>query len=44
LRFGERILRIARLPIMQALLIGLVALCLAGSAVSVYGWIRRIRT
>jgi membrane protein YqaA with SNARE-associated domain len=41
LRFGERILRWLKNPIVQGFLIGLIIFCIAGSVVSVYGWIRR---
>jgi membrane protein YqaA with SNARE-associated domain len=41
LRFGERILRWLKMPVVQGFLIGLIILCTVGSAVSVYGWIRR---
>jgi hypothetical protein len=42
-RFGESILKWAHLPIVQDFLVGLILLCTVGSAVSVYGWIRRSR-
>ena len=41
LRFGERILRWLKNPIVQGFLIGLIIFCIVGSVVSVYGWIRR---
>ena len=44
LRFGERILRWGKIPIVQGFLIGLIILCTVGSVVSVYGWIRRSRS
>jgi membrane protein YqaA with SNARE-associated domain len=44
LRFGSHILRWARNPIVQAFLISLTIFCTVGSAVSVYGWIKRGRS
>jgi membrane protein YqaA with SNARE-associated domain len=44
LRFGEKILQWTGNPIVQGFLIGLVVLCTAGSAFSVYGWIKRSRS
>jgi membrane protein YqaA with SNARE-associated domain len=41
--FGRRILRWAENPVLQWFLIALIVLCTLGSAVSVYGWIRRSR-
>jgi len=43
-RFGESILKWAHLPIVQDFLVGLILLCIVGSAVSVYGWIGRSRS
>jgi membrane protein YqaA with SNARE-associated domain len=43
LRFGHRILKWADLPVVQALLIGLIVLCTVGSVWSVWGWIRKSR-
>jgi len=43
-RFGESILKWAHLPIVQDFLVGLILLCIVGSAVSVYRWIRRSRS
>jgi membrane protein YqaA with SNARE-associated domain len=42
-RFGDRILRWAEYPVVQGLLIGLIAVSIVGSAISVYGWVRRSR-
>jgi membrane protein YqaA with SNARE-associated domain len=42
-RFGERILQWAHIPTVQAFLVGLILFCTVGSAMSVYGWIRRSR-
>ena len=44
LLFGRHILRWVQTPTMQWLLIGLVVVCVAGSVISVGGWIRRSRT
>jgi len=44
LRFGERILQWTQNPVVQGFLIALVVLCTVGSALSVYGWIRRSRS
>lgn len=41
--YGRRILKWAESDIVQGVLLGLVALCVVGSAVSVIGWIRRSR-
>jgi membrane protein YqaA with SNARE-associated domain len=41
--YGKRILKWAEADVVQWFLIGLVVLCLAGSIVSVSGWIRRSR-
>jgi membrane protein YqaA with SNARE-associated domain len=41
LRLGENILKWSANPIVQRLLVGLIILCTVGSALSVYGWIRR---
>ncbi len=43
LLFGRRILRWAESDIVQDLMIGLIALCIIGSVISVVGWIRRSR-
>jgi len=44
LRFGERILRWAGKPVVQAFLVALIVFCTIGSFVSVYRWIKRSRT
>lgn len=41
--FGRRILKWAESSVVQWVLIGLIALCVVGSVVSVVGWIRRSR-
>ena len=43
MRFGERILKWSDNRIVQQLLVALIVICTVGSAVSVYGWIRRSR-
>ncbi len=43
LEFGKRILKWADNPVVQGLLIGLIALCVIGSIVSVVGWIKNSR-
>jgi hypothetical protein len=43
LRFGERILTWMESPLLQGALIGLLVLCVVGSVVSVWGWIKRSR-
>ncbi len=42
--FGKRILKWADNEVVQAVLIGLVALCVIGSVISVYGWLKRSRS
>jgi membrane protein YqaA with SNARE-associated domain len=44
LRFGESILKWSENPIVQGFLVVLIILCIVGSVVSVYGWIRRSRS
>ena len=41
LHFGYRILRWTRNPVVQGLLIGLIVVCLAGSMISAYTWIKQ---
>jgi membrane protein YqaA with SNARE-associated domain len=41
--FGRRILAWAESPVVQGVLIGIIAICVVGSVVSVVGWIRRSR-
>ena len=41
--FGRRILAWAESPVVQWVLIGIIAICVVGSIVSVVGWIRRSR-
>lgn len=41
LRFGEKILKWGKNPIVQWIMIGLIVFSIVGSIVSVYGWIRR---
>ena len=43
LLMGDRILRWANNGLVQGLLIGLIVVCVVGSVLSVYGWIRRSR-
>jgi membrane protein YqaA with SNARE-associated domain len=43
LRFGGRILKWLKVPLVQGFLIGLTIFCIVGSVISVYGWIRRSR-
>jgi membrane protein YqaA with SNARE-associated domain len=43
LAFGRRILAWAERGVVQGILIGLIAVCVVGSVVSVVGWIRRSR-
>ena len=42
-RFGERIVRWAKSPSLEGLLIGPMVICIVGSVISVYGWIRKSR-
>lgn len=42
--YGRRILAWARGGVMQDFLVGLTVLCIVGSGVSVYGWIKRSRS
>jgi membrane protein YqaA with SNARE-associated domain len=44
LLFGRRILRWVQSPMLQWMLLGLTAVCIVGSIISVVGWIRRSRT
>jgi membrane protein YqaA with SNARE-associated domain len=44
MRFGRSILRWAKIPIVQGLLIGLIVVCIVGSILSVYGWVKQSRT
>lgn len=44
LRFGTHILRWSHNPAVQALLLGLIVVCIVGSILSVYAWIRRTRS
>ena len=44
LRFGQGILKWGQNPVLQGIMIGLIVLSTAGSAISVIGWIRRSRT
>jgi membrane protein YqaA with SNARE-associated domain len=41
--FGRRILRWAENGVVQGLLVGLIVVCVIGSAISIYGWVRRSR-
>lgn len=43
MRFGRSILRWAKIPIVQGLLIGLIVACIVGSVISVYGWVKQSR-
>jgi membrane protein YqaA with SNARE-associated domain len=43
LLFGSRILAWAKNPILQGALIGLMVLCIIGSVLSVWGWMKRSR-
>jgi len=43
LLFGSHILKWFENPLLQGLLIGLLILCMVGSVISVWGWIRRSR-
>jgi membrane protein YqaA with SNARE-associated domain len=43
LLFGRRILQWAENGVVQGILIGLMAICIVGSVISVVGWIRRSR-
>jgi membrane protein YqaA with SNARE-associated domain len=42
--FGRRILEWAQSGVVQGVLIGIIALCVVGSVISVLGWIRRSRS
>ena len=44
MRFGKTILRWAKIPTVQGLLVGLIVVCTVGSAISVYHWIKQSRT
>lgn len=41
--FGRQVLRWAANDVVQGLLLALVILCVIGSVVSVYGWVKRSR-
>jgi membrane protein YqaA with SNARE-associated domain len=43
LRFGENLTRWAKMPAVQYSLVALMLICMAGSVISVYGWIRKSR-
>ncbi|HUB80280.1 MAG TPA: VTT domain-containing protein [Bryobacteraceae bacterium] len=43
MRFGKTILRWAKIPTVQGLLVGLIVVCTVGSAISVYHWIKQSR-
>ena len=43
LQFGRRIVQLAKQPAVEWAIIGLIVLCIAGSIVSVLGWVRRSR-
>jgi membrane protein YqaA with SNARE-associated domain len=42
--FGTRILKWAQNPLVQSLLIGLIIVCVVGSIISVYSWVKRSRS
>ena len=44
LLFGKRILNWAENPVLQGFLIGVMVLCIVGSVISVWGWIKRSRS
>lgn len=44
LAFGRRIMEWAQSGVVQGVLIGIIAICVVGSAISVVGWIKRSRT
>jgi membrane protein YqaA with SNARE-associated domain len=44
LRFGERILKWSKNPMVQGFLVALIIVCTVGSVISVYEWIRRSRS
>ena len=41
IKFGERILRWGKLPWVQGIMIGVIVVSIVGSALSVYGWMKR---
>ncbi len=41
--FGKRMLQWAQNGVVQGFLVGLIVVCIVGSVISVYGWIRRSR-
>lgn len=41
--YGPHILKWAQSPVVEWFLVGLIAVCTVGSAISVYGWIKRSR-
>jgi membrane protein YqaA with SNARE-associated domain len=43
LRFGERLTIWAKMPAVQYSLVALMLVCMVGSVISVYGWIRKSR-
>ena len=43
LRFGRRIIAWSEKPIVEVLMVVLISVCVVGSVVSAYGWIRRSR-
>jgi len=42
--FGHRLIELAETPLFRWCVIGIILLCVCGSAVSIYAWIRRSRT
>jgi hypothetical protein len=43
IRYGKSILKMADSPIFRWSMIAFIVLCLAGSAFSIYGWIKNVR-
>jgi membrane protein YqaA with SNARE-associated domain len=43
IRFGREILRIAKAPVTQWIMLGFIALCVVGSVLQVMQWVRRSR-
>jgi hypothetical protein len=41
LRFGKSILQWAQRPWVKGMLIALIIVCVVGSVISVYGWLKR---
>ena len=44
IKYGKAILKMADSPLFRGVMIGFIVLCVAGSAFSIYGWLKNVRT